>query len=153
MPLLHLRFCCCPSAPWCSSFFFTIQMFTSKFFAYIMCSCLILIVKSVCSQKYNCCICGKFTLPEFLAQALSSMIVALWIITGHWILMDSKFSLQCCNFQKQFLVDYLYFSNWDWFLHHIYSDCATTEPQSVDSLTRWSGYLRRVLGLLFAFNF
>ena len=55
------------------------------------------------------------------------------------------------HYQKSFYFNFT-LSHWDWILHNIYSDCATTEPQSVDSFTRWSGDLRRILGLLFAFN-
>lgn len=40
------------------------------------------------TKKYSCCLFGKFTLPELLAQFFSSCLVGLWIITGHWILMD-----------------------------------------------------------------
>lgn len=34
--------------------------------------------------------CGRFTAAEIMAFCLSFMIVCVWILTGHWLLMDGK---------------------------------------------------------------
>ena len=33
--------------------------------------------------------CGRFTVAEFFSFGVSLMIVFIWIITGHWLLMDA----------------------------------------------------------------
>lgn len=63
-------------------------------FAFLLLPLCTMLLKYICSnrrliikKKYSCCF-GKFTLPELLSQFFSSCLVALWIITGHWLLMD-----------------------------------------------------------------
>ncbi|CDQ91014.1 unnamed protein product, partial [Oncorhynchus mykiss] len=36
--------------------------------------------------SFGCC--GRFTLAELLAFSLSVMLVLIWVLTGHWLLMD-----------------------------------------------------------------
>uniref|UniRef100_K1QEH8 Signal peptide peptidase-like 3 n=1 Tax=Magallana gigas TaxID=29159 RepID=K1QEH8_MAGGI len=49
-------------------------------------------------QKRECCfvdcrisfgVCGRFTAAEILSFFLSFMIVCIWVLTGHWLLMDA----------------------------------------------------------------
>lgn len=40
------------------------------------------------NKKFSCCFLGKFNFSEMLAFSLSSLLVCLWILTGHWLLMD-----------------------------------------------------------------
>uniref|UniRef100_A0A8C7LB58 Signal peptide peptidase 3 n=1 Tax=Oncorhynchus kisutch TaxID=8019 RepID=A0A8C7LB58_ONCKI len=37
--------------------------------------------------SFGCC--GRFTLAELLAFSLSVMLVLIWVLTGHWLLMDA----------------------------------------------------------------
>lgn len=36
--------------------------------------------------SFGCC--GRFTLAELLSFSLSVMLVLIWVLTGHWLLMD-----------------------------------------------------------------
>lgn len=38
-------------------------------------------------------ICGRFTGAELMSFSLSITIVCIWILTGHWLLMDGKLKL------------------------------------------------------------
>lgn len=33
-------------------------------------------------------VCGRYTAPELAATALAAGIVGVWVLTGHWLLMD-----------------------------------------------------------------
>merc|ERR1712165_494091 len=33
--------------------------------------------------------CGRFTIAEFVSFGISLLIVFVWVITGHWLLMDA----------------------------------------------------------------
>lgn len=35
--------------------------------------------------------CGRFTAAELFSFTLSVSIVCIWVLTGHWLLMDGKF--------------------------------------------------------------
>uniref|UniRef100_A0A3B3TJ62 Signal peptide peptidase 3 n=1 Tax=Poecilia latipinna TaxID=48699 RepID=A0A3B3TJ62_9TELE len=37
--------------------------------------------------SFGCC--GRFTLAELLSFSLSVMLVLIWVLTGHWLLMDA----------------------------------------------------------------
>lgn len=37
--------------------------------------------------------CGRFTGAELFSFSLSLFIVCVWVLTGHWLLMDGKCSL------------------------------------------------------------
>lgn len=41
---------------------------------------------SACRISFGCC--GRFTLAELLSFSLSVMLVMIWVLTGHWLLMD-----------------------------------------------------------------
>ncbi|KAB1255269.1 Signal peptide peptidase-like 3 [Camelus dromedarius] len=38
--------------------------------------------------SFGCC--GRFTAAELLSFSLSVMLVLIWVLTGHWLLMDGK---------------------------------------------------------------
>ena len=48
----------------------------------LMCVC----VCSLFRISFGCC--GRFTLAELLSFSLSVMLVLIWVLTGHWLLMD-----------------------------------------------------------------
>ena len=33
-------------------------------------------------------VCGRYSAPELAAALLAAAIVAVWVLTGHWLLMD-----------------------------------------------------------------
>lgn len=41
-------------------------------------------------RKRKWCFFGKYRLYEVLAFCMSSGLIATWLVTGHWLLMDSK---------------------------------------------------------------
>lgn len=41
---------------------------------------------SYCRISFGCC--GRFTLAELLSFAFSLLLVFIWVLTGHWLLMD-----------------------------------------------------------------
>lgn len=36
-------------------------------------------------------VCGRFTGAELLSFSLALFIVCIWVLTGHWLLMDGEF--------------------------------------------------------------
>ena len=38
-------------------------------------------------------LCGRFTGAELMAFVISLTIVCIWVMTGHWLLMDGKYSV------------------------------------------------------------
>lgn len=40
-------------------------------------------------QKISFGVCGRFTAAEILSFFLSFMLVCIWVLTGHWLLMDA----------------------------------------------------------------
>lgn len=40
-------------------------------------------------QKISFGICGRFTAAEIMSFCLSFLIVCIWVLTGHWLLMDA----------------------------------------------------------------
>ena len=45
--------------------------------------------------SFGCC--GRFTVAEMASLLVSAFIVLLWIVTGHWLLMDGKFNSKSSN--------------------------------------------------------
>ncbi|CAH1801830.1 unnamed protein product [Owenia fusiformis] len=41
------------------------------------------------NQKMSFGCCGRFTPPEIMAFCLSFLLVCIWVLTGHWLLMDA----------------------------------------------------------------
>lgn len=46
-------------------------------------------------------VCGRFTSAELFSFSLALSIVCIWVLTGHWLLMDGVYnimmmSLICC---------------------------------------------------------
>lgn len=35
-------------------------------------------------------VCGRYSAPELAAALLAAAIVAVWVLTGHWLLMDGE---------------------------------------------------------------
>ena len=45
-------------------------------------------------------ICGRFTAAELFSFSLSVSIVCVWVLTGHWLLMDGKITINKFIFTK-----------------------------------------------------
>lgn len=43
-------------------------------------------------------VCGRFTVAELVSFSLSATIVCIWILTGHWLLMDAMGMGLCVAF-------------------------------------------------------
>ncbi|KAG8234764.1 hypothetical protein J437_LFUL006596 [Ladona fulva] len=43
-------------------------------------------------KKISFGVCGRFTGAELLSFSLALFIVCIWVLTGHWLLMDGKYS-------------------------------------------------------------
>lgn len=37
-------------------------------------------------------VCGRYSAPELAAALLAAGIVAVWVLTGHWLLMDGEYT-------------------------------------------------------------
>ena len=59
-----------------------------KICLFLGCACNAYIVSFVDRISFG--MCGRFTAAEIMAFCLSFMIVCVWILTGHWLLMDGK---------------------------------------------------------------
>lgn len=58
--------------------------FVLRLFCVIFSHCMSAV--SYCRISFGCC--GRFTLAELLSFSLSVMLVLIWVLTGHWLLMD-----------------------------------------------------------------
>lgn len=46
-------------------------------------------------NKISFGVCGRFTGAELFSFSLAVFIVCIWVLTGHWLLMDGKFTQFC----------------------------------------------------------
>ncbi|XP_064612226.1 signal peptide peptidase-like 3 [Liolophura sinensis] len=51
--------------------------------------CQYLIRPCTTGQKISFGVCGRFTAAEILSFCMSFLIVCVWVLTGHWLLMDA----------------------------------------------------------------
>lgn len=45
------------------------------------------------ASRVSCGCCGRYSAAELAAFGLSLAIVTVWILTGHWLLMDGKWHI------------------------------------------------------------
>ncbi|XP_055374242.1 signal peptide peptidase-like 3 isoform X2 [Condylostylus longicornis] len=50
------------------------------------------------SNRFSFGICGRFTAAELFSFSLSVLIVCIWVLTGHWLLMDAMGMGLCVAF-------------------------------------------------------
>ena len=55
-------------------------------------------LKIIPSHRLSFGLCGRFTIPELVSFSLSVSIVCIWILTGHWLLMDAMGMGLCVAF-------------------------------------------------------
>lgn len=59
-------------------------------FAFLMLPmCQYLLRPCACQNKLSFGVCGRFTPAELLSLSLSIIFVSIWVLTGHWLLMDA----------------------------------------------------------------
>ncbi|KAK6190955.1 hypothetical protein SNE40_002712 [Patella caerulea] len=68
---------------------FTAILATVAFAFLLLPMCQYMIQPCASGQKISFGICGRFTAAEILSFCLSFFIVCVWILTGHWLLMDA----------------------------------------------------------------
>ncbi|PVD31739.1 hypothetical protein C0Q70_07157 [Pomacea canaliculata] len=68
---------------------FTAILATVAFAFLLLPMCQYMIQPCAGAQKISFGMCGRFTAAEIVAFCLSFMIVCVWILTGHWLLMDA----------------------------------------------------------------
>lgn len=68
---------------------FTAILATVAFAFLLLPMCQYMIQPCAGPQKISFGVCGRFTAAEIVAFCLSFMIVCVWILTGHWLLMDA----------------------------------------------------------------
>lgn len=68
---------------------FTAILATVAFAFLLLPMCQYLIQPCAGPQKISFGMCGRFTAADILSFCLSFMIVCVWILTGHWLLMDA----------------------------------------------------------------
>jgi len=49
---------------------------------------IIMMMYVLCRISFGCC--GRYTPADVLAVMLSLCIVCVWVMTGHWLLMDGE---------------------------------------------------------------
>uniref|UniRef100_A0A224Z6L1 Signal peptide peptidase-like 3 n=1 Tax=Rhipicephalus zambeziensis TaxID=60191 RepID=A0A224Z6L1_9ACAR len=72
--------------------------------------------------------CGRFTAAELVSFSLSVAIVCVWVLTGHWLLMDGQ-------------------RNGNGSVRGLHSICATAQPQGVHPASHGAPHIRRLLGV------
>ncbi|CAF0827105.1 unnamed protein product [Didymodactylos carnosus] len=50
------------------------------------------------NSKISCGVCGRYTSAEIVSFFLGILLVGLWILTGHWLLMDAIAMGLCVSF-------------------------------------------------------
>ncbi|EDO32795.1 predicted protein [Nematostella vectensis] len=54
-----------------------------------VCQCILRPCDKNPNHKISLGFCGRFTCAELMSLVLSAMLVLVWILTGHWVLMDA----------------------------------------------------------------
>lgn len=52
----------------------------------------------MCRISFGCC--GRFTPAEIVSFAVAFLFVCIWVLTGHWLLMDGEFLLKHYHFVR-----------------------------------------------------
>lgn len=121
-------------------------------------------------SKISFGICGRFTGAELLSFSMALTIVCVWILTGHWLLMDGKkrrrflshghsclfvclFFLFSCAIIHFNVLFFPFFSYGNGFVCGFHRFRPIAQPQSVDAIVDWSPRLRRFLGLFLVVHF
>ncbi|XP_026333088.1 signal peptide peptidase-like 3 [Hyposmocoma kahamanoa] len=87
-------------------FFDSMQTFVAICTAIIACAALAFLLTPLCQYvlgtagigNRGVAVCGRYSAPELAAALLAAAIVAVWVLTGHWLLMDAMGMGLCVTF-------------------------------------------------------
>ena len=91
--------------------------------------------------------CGRFTVAELVSFSLSVTIVCIWVLTGHWLLMDAMGMGLCVAFIAFVRLPSLKVSTllltglliydvfWVFFSSYIFSSNVMVSNQTIDVVT------------------
>ncbi|XP_041971976.1 signal peptide peptidase-like 3 [Aricia agestis] len=83
-------------------FFDSMQTLVAICTAVIACAALAFLLTPLCQYVAGggggAAVCGRYSAPELAAALLAAAIVAVWVLTGHWLLMDAMGMGLCVTF-------------------------------------------------------
>lgn len=84
-------------------FFDSMQTLVAICTAIIACAALAFLLTPLCQYVAGPggagrALCGRYSAPELAAALLAAAIVAVWVLTGHWLLMDAMGMGLCVTF-------------------------------------------------------
>ncbi|CAH1641236.1 unnamed protein product [Spodoptera littoralis] len=82
-------------------FFDSMQTLVAICTAIIACAALAFLLTPLCQYVAGGArgaVCGRYSAPELAAALLAAAIVAVWVLTGHWLLMDAMGMGLCVTF-------------------------------------------------------
>ncbi|XP_060806544.1 signal peptide peptidase-like 3 [Amyelois transitella] len=85
-------------------FFDSMQTLVAICTAIIACAALAFLLTPLCQYVAGSAgvgrgaVCGRYSAPELAAALLAAGIVAVWVLTGHWLLMDAMGMGLCVTF-------------------------------------------------------
>ncbi|XP_049879311.1 signal peptide peptidase-like 3 isoform X2 [Pectinophora gossypiella] len=87
-------------------FFDSMQTLVAICTAIIACAALAFLLTPLCQYVAGTAgvgasrvpVCGRYSAPELAAAILAAAIVAVWVLTGHWLLMDAMGMGLCVTF-------------------------------------------------------
>ncbi|XP_059053852.1 signal peptide peptidase-like 3 [Achroia grisella] len=86
-------------------FFDSMQTLVAICTAIIACAALAFLLTPLCQYVAGSAgvgsrgaVCGRYSAPELAAALLAAAIVAVWVLTGHWLLMDAMGMGLCVTF-------------------------------------------------------
>ncbi|KAM3963813.1 signal peptide peptidase-like protein [Aphomia sociella] len=86
-------------------FFDSMQTLVAICTAIIACAALAFLLTPLCQYAAGsagvtgrAAVCGRYSAPELAAAMLAAAIVAVWVLTGHWLLMDAMGMGLCVTF-------------------------------------------------------
>ena len=99
-----------------------------------------------CRMSFGCC--GRFTPAEITSFFLSFFIVCIWVLTGHWLLMDGQCNGFVISVECSVLNIFMLYrcSARHGSVRGVHRSHSTSKSQSVDAAARRSPHLRRLLG-------
>lgn len=109
-----------------------------------MFSCDLESVLSYCRISFGCC--GRFTLAELLSFSLSVMLVLIWVLTGHWLLMDGMSLSQLVSACLQRFFFFFFHSQEIGQHHKVFFNVFTVNSSEVEGSLQ-SSQLQRTFGV------
>lgn len=80
-------------------------------------------------------LCGRFTAAELFSFTLSITVVCIWVLTGHWLLMDAMVRMSNVS-NVSVIINLNYLGNR--IVCGIYCLCPASQLESIDPTANWS---------------